>query len=197
VPIGNPFSTRYTTPSATDYLFPEGTDAPRLLARLEKSAWWGQIIGPHGSGKSTLLHALLSGLQSAGRSVVFHTLHQSDRRLPIAAATSGTWDEHTQVVVDGYEQLGWLQRIKLKTKCRARRAGLLVTAHRSVGLPLLWETSTNSDLAWQIVCRLLDGRGRKCIQRPDVEATFGAQRGDLRETLMALYDLYEQRRRQR
>jgi hypothetical protein len=196
LPAGNPFSTRYTAPSAAGYLFPEAIDARHVVAKLGQSGWWGQIVGPHGSGKSTLLHTLLGELQTAGRSVVFAALHHSERRLPAEVALARNWDERTQVVIDGYEQLGWLHRIDLKRKCRARRAGLLVTAHRSVGMPMLWQTDTSTDLAWQIVRRLLDRCGYSAIDRHEVAATFRVHRGDMRETLMALYDVYEQRSRQ-
>ena len=193
LPISNPFSTRYTCPSAVDYMYPAGTDTGRLVAKLRDSDWWGQIVGPHGSGKSTMLYTLAPALELAGRPVVFYTLHRSERRLPIDRAQTRAWDSRTQVIVDGYEQLGWLQRSWLRRKCLAQRTGLLVTAHRCMGLPLLWHTTTSTDLAWQIVTRLLDRPNCDCISRADVEEAYRTNQGDVRETLMALYDLFEQR----
>lgn len=192
-PISNPFSTRYTCPSAVDYLFPVGTDTGQVVDKLHDAAWWGQIIGPHGSGKSTLLNTLVPALKQAGRSVAFYTLHRSERRLPIDRAQTRAWDSNTQVIVDGYEQLGWMQRIWLRRKCLAQRTGLLVTAHRCMGLPLLWQTTTSTDLAWQIVMRLLARPNYDCISRADVEEAYKTTQGDVRETFMALYDLFERR----
>ena len=192
-PISNPFSTRYTCPSAVDYLFPVGTDTGQVVDKLHDAAWWGQIIGPHGSGKSTMLNTLVPALKQAGRSVAFYTLHRSERRLPIDRAQTRAWDSNTQVIVDGYEQLGWMQRIWLRRKCLAQRTGLLVTAHRCMGLPLLWQTTTSTDLAWQIVMRLLARPNYDCISRADVEEAYKTTQGDVRETFMALYDLFERR----
>jgi hypothetical protein len=192
-PIGNPFSTRYTSPSACDFLFPSAGEADRLITMLRQSDWWGQIVGPHGSGKSTLLHTLAPALKRAGRSIVFCTLHRSERRLPVDRTQVRSWDDSTQLIVDGYEQLSWLRRNWLKRKCRARQTGLLVTAHRCMGLPLLWQTETSGELAWQIVERLLDDSTRDCISRSDVSQAYSDHQGDLRETLMTLYDWYEAR----
>jgi hypothetical protein len=194
-PISNPFSTRYTCPSALGYVFSAGTDTGRLVAELRDSAWWGQIVGRHGSGKSTLLHTLVPALRREKRTVAFFALHQSGRRLRMDRSQMRAWDSRTQVVVDGYEQLAWFQRIWLRRKCRAHRAGLLVTAHRCMGLPLLWQTTTGTDLAWQIVKRLLEPCGCDCISQADVTEAYRTNRGDMRETLMALYDLFEQRTR--
>jgi hypothetical protein len=189
----NPFSTRYVRPSAVPYVFPDGVDVQQLLATLEDRVWWGQIIGPHGSGKSTLLHTLIPHVEGAGRRVAFHTLRQGQGRLEVSGAEISTWDTNTQVVVDGYEQLNWLCRIWLRRACRKRRAGLLVTAHQPVGLPTLWTTPTSARLARRIVAGVLGEAPNVHIAEDEIDQLLEANRGDVRELLMALYDVYEQR----
>jgi hypothetical protein len=98
-------------------------------------------------------------------------------------------------VVDGYEQLGWLQRTWLKWQCRRRGAGLLVTAHDDVGLPPLWQTETSAELTQRVVARLLGESDAEWLDEDHVERLLATHRGNLREVLFALYDLYEQHRR--
>lgn len=191
----NPFATRFTRPGALDFTFPDGQDAAQLVARLAAQGWWGQIVGPHGSGKSTLLHSLVPALEAAGRRIAWFTQGARERRLPVTPEETSYWDERTQLVVDGYEQVGWFSRQWLKRMCRSRRAGLLVTTHKSVGLPTLWTTQPDAMLLRQLVDRLLTAEQRPFIRDEDVSRCYQRHAGNLREALFALYDLYEQRRR--
>ena len=200
-PVDNPFATRYTRPTAGQYLFPEGVDARLLVARLRESGWWGQIIGPHGSGKSTLVQTLVPHLQAAGRTVEVHAHHSpslsaGSSRLAIGQANATHWNSATQIVIDGYEQLGWLQRTWLKWQCRRHRAGLLATAHNDVGLPQLWRTEASAEMTRRIVTRLLGEADAPWLQSVEIERLFAANRGNVREVLFGLYDLYEQHQRE-
>jgi hypothetical protein len=197
VPATNPFATRYVRPAVGDYLFPDQVRPEDLIARLRNANWWGQVIGPHGSGKSTLLHRLVPELEAAGRRVVFCTLTRTRRRLPLGHSEIAAWQAETQIVLDGFEQLHWFWRIWLRRTCRRHDAGLLVTAHRSVRLPTLWQTETSPELANRIVARLLGRHGDQEISAQDVQRCFDRHCGDMRETLMALYDLYEMRNARR
>ena len=94
------------------------------------------------------------------------------------------------ILVDGYEQLGCWSRFWLKAGCRQRGWGLLVTAHRDVGLPTLFETTTSVQTAEAVVEHLLPRRGTM-ISRQMVTESFAAAHGNLREMLFALYDHYE------
>jgi ABC-type cobalamin/Fe3+-siderophores transport system ATPase subunit len=176
-----------------DYLFSPGSDAVQLVSRLRKQMWWGQIVGPHGSGKSTLLCTLVPHIQNEGRTVVHFTLHDGQRSLPVSRADMLAWDAQTQVIVDGYEQLSWWSRWQLKRACRSRRCGLLVTAHRPVGLTELCRTSASVETTQSVVARLLRGE-TKVVSDAEVARCFHEQQGNVREVLFALYDLYEQRR---
>jgi energy-coupling factor transporter ATP-binding protein EcfA2 len=186
----NPFSTRFIRPGAISFLFPAGESVEGFLDRLRAANWWGQIVGPHGSGKSTLLAALLPALEAAGRRVVPITLHQGEHRLP--RLDQKGFSATTQVVIDGYEQLSWWSRRRLKSVCRRHGAGLLVTAHSDIGLPALYETKPTEDLAHLVVARLTAKNGEP-ITPDDVRAAYAAARGDIRETLFKLYDVYQNR----
>lgn len=200
-PPRNPFSTRFTRPGALPFYFNEGDDAARLLARLRRHNWFGQIVGPHGSGKSTLLAVLRPALADAGRDVTLVELRKNEggirhvwRKLfgGQGAAAGQRFSANTQVIIDGYEQLGWWARWLVVRGCRRRGCGLLVTAHDDSGLPTLYTTRPRLGLALALVRRLAPPAD--VIGEADVEAAWHAHRGDMRETLFSLYDLFERRR---
>lgn len=188
----NPFSTGDVRPGALPFRFGGATDVDPLIDTLRKNRWWGEIVGPHGSGKSTLLCTLIPHLEAIGRTVCSFTLHQGERRLPVDAATMDGWGEQAQLVIDGYEQLSAWNCWRLRRHCRRRRIGLLVTSHRPVGLPTLFETCTSPELAVELVHELMpDGLDR--LDPADVCRSFDRNAGNLREVFFDLYDLYEQR----
>jgi hypothetical protein len=189
----NPFSTSRVRPGAIPFLFPPGESAEALVDRLRQAGWWGEIIGPHGSGKSTLLAALVAALERAGRPVVLVALHDGQRRLPLDLPGDERLHPPAVLVVDGYEQLGRWQRLLLKRFCRRQEIGLLITAHKSMGLPPLYQTAGTLELAQAIVRQLLDGSPSP-FTPAEVSQAHCRRGGDLREMLFDLYDLYEQRR---
>ena len=191
--MSNPFATRFIRPGAIPYFFADGQSAASLVARLEANQWWGEIIGPHGSGKSTLLATLVLELAAKGREVVHHTLSQGERSVDFSKLNAARWNETTQVIIDGYEQLSWWSRWRLKSVCLQRNAGLLITAHAPMGLPTLVQTQPTADLARQVVQRLLPA-GDTTISPDDIDRAFAAQQGNLRETLFALFDMYQARK---
>lgn len=186
----NPFSTRYVRPGALPFVFPPGADASLLVDRLRRNGWWGQIVGRHGSGKSTLLHTLVPSLSELGRRVEWISLHQGERP-PSRPPLPRVWDADTQLVIDGYEQLGWLARRRWRQACRRCRAGLLVTVHQDAGLPDLWRTDTSPDLAQELARRLLAAAIPGRVREEDVAEAYAWCGGDLRETFFRLYDRYE------
>ena len=193
LPDGNPFATRCVRPGAIDYLFPPECGAEQLVRRLGENRWWGEIIGPHGSGKSTLLETLVPHLRRAGRRVERFTLHQGQRRLQIEPAAARGWNADTQIIVDGFEQLSWWGRRRMKGLGVRIGCGLLVTAHRSVRLPPLYRTDVTLETAQAVVARVLPP-GESPVTREDVAQLFALHGSDLRELMFGLYDLVEQRR---
>ena len=190
----NPFSTRFVRPGAMAFRFPQGQSAATLVESLAAAGWRGQIVGPHGSGKSTLVAALVAALAAASRPAAVFALHDRQRRLPRGWQRQAARAAARLVIVDGYEQLGWLGRRALNRACRRHGWGLLVTAHRDAGFPTLASTSTSLALAEQITEHLLPP-GQSAIDRPCVARAFAASRGNLREMLFALYDRYEDQAR--
>ena len=187
----NPFSTRFIRPGALDFLFPPGQTTATLVENLREHGWQGQILGPHGSGKSTLVAALLPALEAAGRKVRRQGPRARGQGADELSATS--LDTDTQVVIDGFEQLTWWSRRKLKQTCVSRGAGLLVTTHKDLGLPTLYRTEPSLELTRAIVARLLSPDD-ETITADDIAQAFTAAGGNLRETLFALFDVYQQRR---
>jgi hypothetical protein len=207
---GNPFATRWVRPGAVPYVFSPQADAGLFIEKLRAANWRGAIVGPHGSGKSTLLATLVPMIRQLGIGTQLISLHDGQRKLPhgtLATAFSRTVPQpglpKTLVVIDGCEQLGWWARTRLTAMCCRRGWGLLVTMHQEprrnyfpgfFHLPVLYRTAGDlSTLQYLVEQVLLPHGGR--IQQDDVAAAFDAQRGNMREALFALYDLFEQRRR--
>src|ERR1700733_2507071 len=121
LPRSNPFASRWVRPGALPYLFPPGEGVQMLVERLRINGGRGQIVGPHGSGKSTLLASLLPELERTGRKPRLVVLHDGQRRLP-STVTQWLRDERRGqewlVVIDGYEQLSYWSRFRLKRQCR-------------------------------------------------------------------------------
>ena len=191
----NPFSTRAVRPGAVEYQFPSDDSLAKLLARLRDNHWWGEIVGPHGSGKSTLIQTLRQALLNVGRKVHQFTLTSGERRLPAAAHDMSNWDDKTQVVIDGFEQLGWWQRRSLKRACRGRGCGLLITAHTSFGFPPTLTATTSLGLTEQLVFALLPDHATHHISTTEIEDAFSRHSGNVREVFFDLYDRYEQHTR--
>jgi hypothetical protein len=190
----NHFSTRHIRPGAVPFLFPPGQSAEGLVELLRGKNWWGEIVGPHGSGKSSLLAAIIPALRDAGRSTLLVDLHDGQRRLPVDLRRIDGLGHDAVVIVDGYEQLSLWSRWRLRRFCRRRGLGLLVTSHQPAGFPLLFRTSTSPTLAQEIVRQLLQGRP-ELVDAAEVAQRFESRRGDLRELLFDLYDVYERQQR--
>jgi hypothetical protein len=190
----NPFSTRRIRPGAIDFHFPHGETCRSLVERLRQNNWWGEIIGDHGSGKSSLLASLVPAIQRDAHRTVSIELHDGRSRLPLKLRQLGRLAAPTVVVVDGYEQLGYWNRLRLKRFCRRRGLGLVVTAHATVGFPELFRTVSDTRLAWLLVDRLMHSYQRLLCEQ-DVLDAYSRQEGNIRETLFDLYDVYESRRR--
>jgi hypothetical protein len=188
----NPFATRFTRPGALAFLFPAGQSVESLVLSLRQADWWGQIIGPHGSGKSTLLAALIPELARQGRQVVHLVFRSDGTASDYWPPPPGSWTNETQIVADGYEQLSWWNRRKLKSACRCSGAGLLLTAHQSCGLATLYQTEPTPQLAARIVRQLLPADDQT-IAEEDVYQLCRQHPTNLREVLFGLYDLYQTR----
>ncbi len=192
----NPFATRFIQPTSLPFEFPTEVCADRLVDRLAELNWCGQIVGPHGSGKSTLLQALLRTIVQRGHPVFVYTLHDRQRHLPVMPAERARWTANAVIVVDGYEQLSRISRWQLRWVCRHRGCGLLLTSHRLERYPLLHRTTTSVELLERLVDRLVcDAPPTIRPTADEVRRAFDQQAGNLRESLLQLYDVFEVARR--
>ncbi len=190
----NPFATCWTRPGALAFRFAEGDNAGQFVARLRDGNWRGEIVGPHGSGKSTLLASLVPPLVAAGRCVHTATLGAGQRRLPRGFLTRALAAPAALVVVDGYEQLRWLDRAWLKHRCRRAGAGLLITTHQPAGLPTLARLAPDLSLVRELAA-VLSQRAATPVTTGDVDACFACHGSNVRETFFDLYDRHERKRR--
>jgi len=190
----NPFAAVRVRPGAIPFVFSGETDAARLVERLRRDGWRGQIVGPHGSGKSALLATLVPVIERAGRRVVCFELHDGAARLPRGWRQLVDRRVATLLAIDGYEQLTRWHRYQLTRFCRRAQLGLVVTSHAPVDLPDLFHTNASLELAEHVVA-VLQRDHRVLVLADDVAGPYRRHGGDLRETLFDLYDLYERRRR--
>lgn len=182
-------------PGRLAYRWDDSARCQSLLDQLAQHGWWGQIVGPHGTGKSTLLHALVPHFSSAGRHVLWLTLTAGQRQLPASPdrLLAGR-DTTTLLIIDGYEQLSRFARWRLRRRCRRHGVGLLVTTHRTAAaFPVTIAVRCRLETVQQIVADLLHGYP-DVLSPDDVSRCYHQSAGNVRETLFALYDLYEQRR---
>lgn len=188
----NPFATCWTRPGALEYRFSGAQSAEQLLAKLASQNWQGAIVGPHGSGKSTLLETLKPALRAAGRRIFAVALRDGQRHLPRACLS---WShDQALVIVDGYEQLAWLERVRLERHCRRAKLALLVTAHEPNRIPLLVRLDPNRQLVRQLVADLA-ARVSTPITTADVAASHACHGSNVREIFFDLYDRHERLRR--
>jgi hypothetical protein len=161
-----------------------------LLARLAGLRYRAALVGPHGHGKTTLLEELGRRLEARGFAVRTVTLHEGDRRLtPVHERTllTGLTTSH-MLLLDGAEQLGPLAWRRVERRSRAA-AGLLVTTHSAGRLPTLCECVSTPELLAGIVSELLGG-GEADRLHPSPSDLFARHRGNLRDALRELYDVY-------
>ncbi len=105
------------------------------------------------------------------------------------------WSDKTLLVIDGYEQLGMFDRVKLWQGVRRSNVGLLVTCHFPLFFyPTLMTTAVTEDSAEYVVRRLLASRREladKLIRSDRWQAIRDRWQNNLRESLFELYDLME------
>jgi len=186
----NPFATCWTRPGAIPFRFPENEQPNDLVSKLAAHIWRGAIIGPHGSGKTTLLKSLKPALVAADRNVCTISLHNGQRRLPPLPSQNRSF----LLIIDGYEQLSQLERIRILARSYFTRTGLLVTSHARTCLPTLIQLSPNQSLVEQLVADLC-AKVSTTITTADIAASHACHGSNVREILFDLYDRHEQRRR--
>lgn len=188
--VENPFSTRFVQPGEIPFLFVDSGQTLDALAQQLIALGAASIVGPHGVGKSTLCHSLRGWFADEGWEVDWISL-RSGRRWSPEKSFDANWHDRTLVVIDGFEQLGAWRRWRLVRLGKRRGATMLATAHRKLNLPVLWKVTPTLTVIESVVAKLLDDDW-SVVTRQDVADCF-RQHGDARETLFALYDIYQAR----
>jgi hypothetical protein len=140
-----------------------------LGERFVEADHQGQIIGPHGSGKSTITESFAKFLNLTGTHVIKHVIHDHTRRLSRSLSEEIRNIEDFQtaesrktkrnvVIFDGYEQLSYCSRVRLRKLCRQKNCGLLITTHKPQSFvgPILFRTDTSDATVEKLVSYLLD-----------------------------------------
>jgi energy-coupling factor transporter ATP-binding protein EcfA2 len=193
----NPFATCWTRPGAMTFQFDDGQSAQALVEKLAAQRWRGAIVGPHGCGKSTLLQSLKPAFRPAGMRIHSIAIRDGQRRLPLEFLSSITRQaDNTRAIaiVDGYEQLGWLERTRLSRTCRLADCGLLVTSHRPTWISMLVRVAPTEQLVQRLVVKLASRVSTK-VTSEDVAASYARHGSNVREMFFDLYDRHEALRR--
>jgi hypothetical protein len=182
----NPFATARV--HLVRYRLPDGLTWDELLIRLESMNWRGAIVGSEGAGKTTLLEDFEPRLRERGFEIVWLQLTREKPRFASATLRElASLHAGQMILLDGAEQLsrwGWWRFLRLA----GRAGGLLITSHRHGLLPTLLECETTAVLLAEIVAKLL-------TEAPDAHCAEASRlhrkhRGNLREALRELYDLW-------
>jgi hypothetical protein len=161
----------------------------QLVTKLVQMDYRGAIVGAEGSGKTTLLTDLGRRLSEKGFVVrsVFVSLARpftrARRKEFIREARPGEI-----VLLDGADHLGPIAWRLFKTNVLESARGLIITSHKVGLLPTLIECSTNAELLQQLVSELLGDGAR--IKHDFLDDIFREHRGNIRDCLRQLYDLY-------
>ncbi len=190
----NPFAS-YRVESLK-YRYP-GFDFDDAVARLKEMQWRAAILGPHGTGKTTLLVELHRYLQSST------SVRSNSSRLwfvPLdRTVRNQQWFELLEecspqqiLLVDGIERLSWSKRLQLLgmgptwIRQSSLPRSIVVTTHRSVGLPVWLHTTSNPATMEELLLELHPAASPETIAQ--ARKLFIARRGNIRDVFWKLYD---------
>jgi hypothetical protein len=98
------------------------------------------------------------------------------------------------VIVDGYEQLCWFERWRLKRRCRRAGVGLVVTCHDQTAIPTLIRLAPDLPLIARLLANLA-ARVSTPVTNADAAASLARHGSNVREVFFDLYDRHERLRR--
>lgn len=185
----NPFATRFTRPGEIEFLFSAGDSLADLVTRIQQRRQW-QILGDHGTGKTTLVNGLIREIEmrSVFKRAERITLRDRQRKLPLNSSCWSQFDQHSLLVIDGFEQLSWLQKRRTLRKSKQRDCTLLVTTHRDLGIETLFHCRSSLETARAIVSRLCPEI--ESVDGVDIPRLLEKHGNNLRELLFELYDVW-------
>lgn len=204
----NPFATRYTKPGAIPFLFADGESCSEIVHDFERAGLQGQIIGTHGSGKSTLLYMIAEQLRRCSYNVRHLRIRPKENgcflmAMPFistngqpTAATCDSKNTKRVYLIDGFEQLNRIHRLLTIRWIATQNSGVIVTTHRTVGLPTLFETRDDFG-SFRRVVDWLQAKSEKSIQLELIRDCYLAAKQNTREALFCLFDRYAEMKRPR
>ncbi|HAC89085.1 MAG TPA: hypothetical protein DCF63_00415, partial [Planctomycetaceae bacterium] len=131
-----------------------------------------------------------------GEEVFWFVLRRGHPVMRSARRHLGKLGKDNLLVLDGFEQFSPLERSLVIWWTRWRKCGLLVTSHNQVRLPVLLRTRITDNLVRDVMEACWCSAGQSG-QLPDyldkiyIEALLRKHGGNLRESLMELYDLVQ------
>ena len=193
-PPANPFSARFLQPGTIPFLFHDEGSFDDVRLTLQQNGWRGEIVGPHGSGKSTLLVRLGQHLESVlGFDVRFRIVHKDDRDFTksfFAMVKRPDFQRRVVWLVDGFEQLSWWKRRRMRRASQSSPIGFIVTTHQTQGFPSLYHTSSSIEMCKKVVSHLAP-RYTERFSDAVIVREFRLAENNIRETLFRLYDIWE------
>lgn len=167
----------------------QGETWEELLGRFEGLNRRAALVGAKGSGKTTLLEDLVPRLRDRGFRVKELRLTEESPRFEPAFLDGlfGTLGAGDLLLLDGAEQMGRREWRRFENRSRAG-AGLIVTSHRPGLLPTLLTCTTSPELLEELAAELLDGRAAPW--KPLLDDLYRRHRGNLREAIRSLYDVF-------
>lgn len=182
----NPFRSARVT--GLGFCWPEGGSMAVLMAEWRSAGCRGAVAGAKGNGKSTLLREWMAALAEEGWVCWALRLTEESPRLPRKLAPPvGSDGRPVCAVLDGAEQMGWVDRRRWRRAVR-RLQGEIQTCHdpRGARLPVLWTLQAGPAQVEHLLGQLLGGaRGRVPESAAELLA---AHQGDVRQLLRSLYD---------
>ena len=189
----NPYSTCFTEPGRLPFIFPESWQPQQLLTEFERHGFQGQIIGPHGCGKTTLTMTLEPSLRSNFSGIQRVTIRK-DGAVSGGIPSKGNQNlnQTTLFVIDGIENLRWLQRRIFVKFIKRSAGGLLLTTHRAIkGIPVIYQITPSFQIFSRIVSQISPNQQ---FDTQRLEQIFAQNNLSTRESLMSLYTIWEEDR---
>ncbi len=190
----NPFASHRV--ESLKYRYP-GFDFDDAVARLEEMQWRAAILGPHGTGKTTLLLELYRYFQNStdersnSSRLWFVPLDRTVRNQQWLELLEECSPQQI-LLVDGIERLSWSKRLQLLglgptwIRQSSLPRSIVVTTHRSVGLPVWLHTTANPATMEELLLELHPTASPETIDQ--ARELFIARRGNIRDVFWKLYD---------
>ena len=119
----------------------------------------------------------------------------AESKNPVVPTSTMSDQSNRLIIIDGYEQLAWLQRVRLRTYCRRRGARLARNPTSPSGSRLSFGSRPTAQLVERLVADLC-AQVSTAITPADIAASHACHGSNVREIFFDLYDCHEQRRRE-